>query len=402
MHIIGIWSQRQKSDDPQHSSRLGNLDLSIDDYVTTLESESIKFVYEGTIFDRTPDELMGSQTALDDAYGSYSYVKIDKNEQEIIIGTDKLGFNPMYYSLQREALVFSTSLTLVKYKIKNASPDFEAWDEILNLDFRSILGEKTTIKEIKRLNPGTRIHIKNGKVTFKTFWSPEIPERVDKEIYIKRNNELLAEALELTRNAQIPKVILLSGGEDSRRIAVTASTIGLPITFATQEGIHIGDVDQDVIIAQEVAEYLKVPINRYRLSPKKTSYNDALYRDYWLGFETWQHEWILPLIRDLSETTLTYDGIAGDVTINGHFFRVFPVNEVDFNDIDGIAKTICGTSMFQFRTKKLGSSLYERVRDQLQKLPSCPARLSYYYLFNHVRRNGALNGQLFNLMGHKT
>lgn len=407
MHIIGIWSQQRDSDDHRSSSRLGNLDLRLDDHVTTLKNESTKLAYEGIIFDRTPDELTDSQTALDDAYGSYSYVKIDKNENEIIIGTDKLGFNPMYYSLQREALVFGTSLTLVKYKIKNASPDYEAWDEILNLG--DILGEKTTVKEIKRLNPGTRIHIKDGEVTFKTFWSLEAPVKGDKEGYVWRNNELLAEALELTRNVPGPKIVLLSGGEDSRRIGVSAQAIDFPVTFATQDTIHIGDLDEDVIIAQIVSKCLNRPLIRQRLPLKEDSYNDKLIRDYWLGFETVQHEWIMPLIRNLSERSLIYDGIAGDVTINGGCIRLYS-SWLDWyrdKDIDRVVKAICGErsefqdNPIQMDKTKIGSSLHERVREQLLSFPDCPHRLDFFVLMNHTRRNTALQAQLYSLLGYK-
>ena len=238
MNIVGIWNNQNTPGKHETSWPFGTLELEISNNVTIIEKKSVKLIYEGTIFDRTSEELINGQTAIDNAYGFYSYIMIKKEEQEIIIGTDKLGFSPIYYSMQENNLVFSTSLTLLKYRIKNPSPDYEAWDEMLNLN--TVLGDKTTIKEIKRLNYGTRIQISNGIISFVEYWKPAIPEMADKDNFVKHNNELLFEALEFTRKVQNPKIVLLSGGEDGRRIGVSASKIGLPISFATQETGFLG------------------------------------------------------------------------------------------------------------------------------------------------------------------
>jgi len=400
MNIIGVWNKEKIPGEHETSWPFGTLDLDISNNVTTIENESVKLVYEGTIFDRTPDELMNSQTALDNAYGLYSYVKINENEQEIIIGTDKLGFSPIYYSMQEDALIFSTSLTLLKFRIKKTSPDYEAWDEMLNLD--TILGEKTTIKEIKRLNPGTIIHIDKGKVEFREFWSPEVPSQIDKGNFIRCNNELLAEALELTRHITNPRIVLLSGGEDGRRIGVSAHAIGLPISFAMQETGFLQGFDENKIIVDKVSKYLNYPLICIGLPSAELSMNDMHIRNYWLGFETHFHDWIIPLIKNLPASSLIYDGIAGDVIINGHWARLFPERYKNKN-IDQVARLFCGKeSTFQIDKNNLNSSLFERVRNQLLRYPDCPARVDYFYLMNRARRTISLMAQLYNLMGHKT
>jgi len=404
MNIVGAWSKQQIPGEHEVSWPSGTFDLDFSDNVTVIETESVKLIYEGTIFDRTSNELINSQIALDNAYGLYSYIKIEKKEQEIIIGTDKMGFSPVYYSLQDDSLFFSTSLTLLKYKLKKVSPDYEAWDDILN--FGDIIGEKTTIKEIKRLDPGTRIHISNGKISFKVFWNYEIPDQADEDDYIKNNNELLGEALELTRSTPNTKVILLSGGEDSRRIAVSAHAIGLPSTFATQEsGLGAGK-DTDTLIAEAVSNYLQSQLIRVKHPTSEGILDDTSIRDYWLGYETFLHEWILPLLRKIPQNSLIYDGLAGDVTINAGIFRPFYLPGLlglyKDKDIDKIAKTFCKmNNHFPFKKPKLESSSFDRIREQLHKYPESPHRVNYFYLMNHSRRNIVLMDQLISLMGHK-
>ena len=400
MNIIGLWNNRKMPGKHDYSWPFGTLDLETSNNVTIIDSESVRLIYDGTIFDRSSEELASSQTALDNAYGLYSYVKINNNIQEIIIGADKLGFSPIYYCFQSNVFMFSTSLTLLKYRLNTVTPDYDAWDEMLNLE--TVLGDKTTIKEIKRLNPGTRIHISDKAIRFKEFWCPEAPPQIDKGSFIRFNNELLGDALELTRHVSNPRIVLLSGGEDGRRIGVSAHATELPISFATQESGFSQGFDENIIIAEKVSEYLGYPLICSSLPSAVSTLNDMQVRNFWLSFETQFHDWIIPLLKDLPTNSLIYDGIAGDVIINGHWARLFPERYKNEN-VDQVARMFCGrTRLFQIDSNRLSSSLFERVRNQLQKYPDKATRVDYFYLMNRARRTISLMAQLYSLMGHKT
>lgn len=400
MHIIGIWNPQKTLVNANIFDQFGKLYLAYDNHVEKLDNNQATVFYEGTIFNYTSDEILNNKTALEEAFGLYTYIKIIKNSQEIIIGTDKLGFSPLYYSQQNDSLYFSTSLTLLKYYLEKVTPNYEAWDEILNLS--TILGDKTTIKEICRMTPGTRIHINRKKISFHKYWSLEIPEKCEKKNFIEQNNELLIEALEYTRKVNLQKIVLLSGGEDSRRIALTTHKIALPVILATQEADIKNGVDKNVLIAQEVSKNLKIPFIRIKLPCKETYFNNSLIRDYWLAYETHYHDWIVPLLKEIPVNSLIYDGIIGDVTINGHWARIYP-DRYRIKDIDKIAKSITEENVtFKFDTAKLESPLFERVRDQLQGIPDCPSRVDYFYIMNRARRNISQAAQLYSLMGHKT
>jgi len=405
MNIVGTWNEGGENGRLSPSLRFGALTLVLGNNVTVLENASASLIYEGTIFDRRPAELLSSQSALDTAFGLYSYVKISAKGADIVVGADRLGFSPWYYSMRGSAVSFSTSLTLAKYAAGRCSLDLEAWDELLNIG--DIIGDKTTVREIRRLSPGSRMRLKNGAVSFESFWSPEMPEEANAAGYIRRNNELLAEALELTRGAPGSKIVLLSGGEDSRRIAVSAKAINLPVTFATQESLAGAKGDKNIITAGRVARYLDVPLHTQHLPSPETNYNDEGIRDYWLGFETDQHEWILPLLRSIPPGSLLYDGIAGDLAINASIFRShrYPtlLHLYEDKDLDRIAETLCGAGpRFPIERSKLGSSLHERVREQLRAYPANSRRVAYFLLMNHARRNIGLQAQLYNLMGNRT
>jgi len=397
--MLSVINLKKNSSEEKSNSKRDDFCLKKNDRTFFHESENILFFYVGSFFGIKFTEIETNPDLLKDAFGVFSYCIFFKKLKKVLIGTDKLGFSPIYYYHLKELFVFSDFLFEVFDEV-GGEVNFEAWDELFNLG--DILGDKTTIKNINRLSPGTRISIEAGEVKFETFWTPEVPEFVDPGTYIKKNNDLLFNAMELTKSFEGAKTILLSGGQDSRRIVSAADSIGLDYDLATQEAIHTGGLDDDVLIAEEIADLLKKPLYRGKLQSANEFYEDSFLRDVSLFFESHQHEWILPLARKISRGSLIYDGIVGDVTVNGHYFRKYS-HLIDYqSDTDMLANEICPKkSNFRIDKKLLGSSLFERVSAELKKIPDSPHRLTFYYLLNHTRRSISLQSQLCVLHGHQ-
>ena len=173
MHLIGF---RRRADDPAGidvASRFSFLELRVSDTVTLLEDNRYKLVYEGVIFDASGEELLRDPTLLDRAFGYYTYVLFHKDSGTVFLGSDRLGYSPVYYTWEKEVFHFSSSLTLLKYELGTATPNLDAWDEHLALD--DILGEKTVVKEISRLRWGRKFRITADRVDAIDFWEPEVP-----------------------------------------------------------------------------------------------------------------------------------------------------------------------------------------------------------------------------------
>jgi hypothetical protein len=404
MEILGIWRKSPTGEPTTHHSEptftIGNLALWIGPAVTVLENDRTKLVYNGPIFDRTPAELLENPIALDRAYGLYTYVKAAKHGGEVVIGTDFLGYSPLFYSDQGDSFVFGTSLSLLKHRLRRVSANYEALEEILQIG--DIVGEKTLVKEVKRLRPGTKITIDERGVSQTQFWFPETPPTVDPAAYVTENNELLREAMELTAKDDRPKVIPLTGGEDSRRLAVAAHDAGLSVSFATQVVVGLGGFDYDVKIAEQVAKLLGAPHEVTPMPPEPIFSGDVLMRDYWLAFESSYHEWAIPLLAAAPANSLVYDGIVGDITVNGHFFRLYPGLLNTLDDLDGSARIITGPDRgFGFNKKMCDSTVFERVREELERYMPSHHFTTFYFLFNHTRKNIGIWIQLFNLFGHR-
>lgn len=397
MHLIGSRCPVNRQQ-PDTASRFSFMELRVSDAVTVLEDQRHKLIYEGIIFDATNQQLLTNPTLLDRAFGYYTYVLFEKSSGTVFLGTDRLGYSPVYYAFENGVFRFSSSLTLLKYELGSVNPNLDAWDEHLSLD--DILGEKTVVKEISRLRWGRKFRITADHVDTVDIWAPEVPAFTDKRSYIRANNELLTEAVELTRSCEQQKFVTLSGGDDSRRLAVAAHRVGLPITCITQELVGKNTSDRDLRIAEAVCETLRVPHVCVPLQNPRDALNDAITEDYWLGYEGGQHEWMVQLMRHLPPEALVYDGIIADVTVNGHFFHTHPQLLTRFGDLDCAASLVCGTRRSGIDPRLLSAPLFERVRAELARFPDSPHRLTYYYLLNHTRR--CIGGwfALFHLFGH--
>lgn len=397
MHIKGSWRPLNRSDESDNAN-LPDFELQYSNSVTILENRNFKIIYEGVIFDFDNTELLIDPRILDQAFGYYSYVLIDKYKGEICVGTDQLGYSPLYYAREDGNFLFSTSPTLLKYELKSASANMEAWDEILSIG--DIIGTKTVVNEISRARWGQKFLLTADTVHTIDIWSPETPQFVNKERYIRKNNELLAEAMSLTKTCTRRKFIFLSGGHDSRRLAITANHINLSVTCATQATIGKNGADEDTLIAENVARCLGQPIVSHPLPSNANYHNDTLIKDFWIAFESHYHEWALPLLRHIPNGSLIYDGIIGDVTINGHYFVHNPSAAGNYWDLDHMSRLICGNRKSLIDPRHVGTPLLERVRGELALYPNSPHRLTYFFLLNHTRRNIGSWCFLFKLHGH--
>ena len=406
--ISGVWDAKGLGDREGFDFAADCLGLNFGDSVATFADESHFFAIDGDLFDVSYDLAIRDQRRLDTAYGYFAYVRYDKQSVDISIGTDRFGYFPIYYTFEDGRLFFGSSLAYVKSKLKHRSPDYEAWEELLVLG--EVIGDKSTVKQVKRLRYGTRIDIKEGKMAVATFWTPETPEPpMDEGAYIRENNKLLGEAFALTASNPKRKVVLLSGGEDSRRLAVGAVKQGLAVDFFTQASIYRGKykvgVDRDVKLAAKVAEVLRRPHFSETMPDEAQFLADWKRRDKSLGYECIAHEWLLPLARRIEPGALIYDGIVGDITLNGHYFKEFPQAVDKFRDVEALASMICGSESHAWLDelrRNTQSSLKQRVQELLASYPESPHRLSYYFILNHTRRKISCVSQLFRQYGHST
>src|SRR5690606_29008766 len=134
---------------------------------------------------------------------------------------------------------------------------------------------------------------------------------------------------------------------------------------ATQEVFGNDNQDKDVLIAQEVARALGVRHMRVGAPASNVVQADRRLKDFWCGYESDYHAWAVNFVRGLPQGSLVYDGIVGDVTVNGHFFRAHAQAITRYDDLDYLAQRICGNAKSRINQSLLTAPVFERVRAEL-------------------------------------
>jgi len=185
--------------------------------------------------------------ALEAAAGTFCYVLC--RQDEVIVGTDKMGFYPLYYNVS-QGFNFSNFIPHLKHRLHGLTINWDAWNEILNGG--DILGSKTTINDIFRLREGERITLNADgvKLTSTEIYQP-MPEQ-DVAQYLNDNNRLLLSAVEQLSDSASDIVMPLTGGHDSRRLAMSAGELKVKYSALTQETADKSGYDVDSYIAKEM------------------------------------------------------------------------------------------------------------------------------------------------------
>jgi len=338
------------------------------------------------------------ETVLENAEGTFSYCLYLKAENKIIVGTDKLGFYPLYYKNNNNNICFANFLFHLKPFLTSPKPCWDAWDELLNE--RDILGDKTPIEGVKRLRQGQKLVILNDILSVKDFWKFKSPQQVGFDEYIDINNSLMKESLSLLKSDNM--IIPSTGGHDSRRIIVTANSLQQNFSTITQETEFKEGLDVDSYIAKQIAEELNIKGHKQLDMLNKDMFDrDVLYKDKWNGYESPNHGWAVNLLRYLPSNSNIFDGIVGDITINNHFITDFERFNRSRTNLDFlVSEHLADHRFFQIKSSLLSESNETRIKCELERFDNDSICFNLFKVFNHTRRNIGHWFSPFLLHGH--
>ncbi|MBD78179.1 MAG: hypothetical protein CL840_04415 [Crocinitomicaceae bacterium] len=343
---------------------------------------------------KLPEKPENLHDALRRAKGTFAYYVV-QNEL-LYVGTDPMGFYPLYFtSSQNIPLAFSTSLTHLKRRFKNLTPNWDAWNLMLNGE--DLLGDMTTIKEFRRLREGEVLcySLNPSAVSQRTISFPfyKTPEQVSDDEFIEQGNTILTDVLSTLMGEEENNLIPLTAGHDSRRIANAAKQLGIPFNSITQSTRHATNCDVDTLVGRQTAELLGIPDSRYQHLPmpsNETIITQTLEKDYWTGFETPAHEWSVNMLHAIPRDSLICDGIVGDqIVTNSVYYNFKKEMESASNDTSAIVDFIVKkknilplNSVEQERRRSLiEASVKEYIDDEHTMIR--------HTVFNHTRRNTA-------------
>jgi len=161
--------------------------------------------------------LIWGEDCINRFNGMWAFAIYDKFEKSVFISRDRYGVKPLYYYQTDDTFIFASEIKALHKVLKNKlSIDNNTVFEYLVYN-RTDQSCNTFVKEIKRLQHGFNIYIKDGTVTQRKWYN--LAEKLatpweDPEEY----RSVFSSAVGLRLRSDVPVGVCLSGGLDSSAV----------------------------------------------------------------------------------------------------------------------------------------------------------------------------------------
>lgn len=157
--------------------------------------------------------------------GQFSIAFLNRKNNTLILCRDRLGQKPMYYSINKKEIVFSSNFkSILSYK-KNLNLDFEQMTNFIELGI--VPSPNTLDKDILKLCPGELVEISLDDFTILEqyrYW--QLEDFVDNKNFDETEFfKLFHSAVKKRLISDVPVASLLSGGIDSTSILKSLTKI---------------------------------------------------------------------------------------------------------------------------------------------------------------------------------
>jgi len=176
---------------------------------TQSDTESILLAYEEY-----------GEACIDRLRGMFAFALWDATDQKLLIARDRVGEKPLYYSVTKSGtFVFGSELKCL-LQHPDVSREINPLAVDAYLTFGYIPEPLSIFKEIKKLPPGHRLTVLDGKISCEQYW--DFPHGLTSEQsesdYIQELRWRLQEAVRMRLVSDVPLGAFLSGGVDSSTI----------------------------------------------------------------------------------------------------------------------------------------------------------------------------------------
>jgi asparagine synthase (glutamine-hydrolysing) len=192
--------------------------------------------------------------------GMFGLAIWDEKKKLLMIARDRMGIKPLYYSLDRDTLLFGSEIrAILAAKRQRPSPNAAALN--MFLQYRYTPSPLTVFDGIRKLAPGTRLVIRDGSASVERWWTfkPEpFDPMPDPERAVEEVGGLYKRAVERQLISDVPVGVLLSGGLDSGLLLALMNLYGRAWkTFTVGYGSDFAD--DELALAARTAELMNSP-----------------------------------------------------------------------------------------------------------------------------------------------
>lgn len=201
--------------------------------------------------------------------GIFAFAIWDKKNKELFIVRDHFGVKPLFYYFKDNKFIFSSEIKSIFEHDINKKINIDA----LNMYFRFLYipGPITIFENIKKLEPGHFLILKNGNINIERYYNlPNIENKYSYEDVKFLIREKFDNAVKRQLISDRPLGIFLSGGIDSTAILGSMSKIVSHKikTFTVKFDINEEKFNEDSFFAKKNSEYYNTEHHEFIVSPK--------------------------------------------------------------------------------------------------------------------------------------
>ena len=188
-------------------------------------------------------------------HGMFAFVIWDRALRRAFGARDRLGIKPLCWSVQRGALIVSSTLEPFRVLPDSDGFDLHAVRDLMTFDY--IPAPRTVLRGVRKLEPGSRFEWRFGdpEPRIDRYWSPPLADPAAMPPEEEELEELLDRAVKRQMVSDVPIGAFLSGGIDSSLlVAFMARHCGSPVrTFSV--AFAEGNVDEAPIAARVASQF---------------------------------------------------------------------------------------------------------------------------------------------------
>jgi asparagine synthase (glutamine-hydrolysing) len=210
--------------------------------------------------------------------GMYAVALYDPETEALVLARDPFGIKPLYYTEHETVFAFASEMgALLEAELARRDTEKRAESELLQLKY--VIGTKTIIPGMRRVEAGETVSIRNGAIQERRTLSFQRPSGRKPSAYsavgvFRRASPSLLAELEKTLSdsvavhlrADVPCCLFYSGGVDSTILMLAAKEVSPQPLTAITVGYPGEEKADETRGAQELAAAAGTPCERIEMS----------------------------------------------------------------------------------------------------------------------------------------
>lgn len=172
---------------------------------------------------------------VDHLLGDFAFALWDEKRKYLLLARDRLGVKPVYYVDMGGRLAFASEMCALA-ALPDLPREIDASAVSTYLAIHRIPAPRTIYRDVRKLLPGHRLEIENGRVRVSRYWDVRMaPDEGRSEAqYAEELRALMDDAVRGQLMSDVPLGVFLSGGVDSSAVttSMVAQSAGTVRTFS--------------------------------------------------------------------------------------------------------------------------------------------------------------------------